>query len=448
MIKILSLSFYLFFLFFLNNCSFQNTGGFFENKIEEFEKELEKKNSTLVFSPQKKFDTEISGSVSVKLSNPVLIEKWSENSLNSNNFIPNLSYSNKKNAIFKSKKVGKNKFNLSNIFFEPLVVNNQIFFSDHSGNIYSYSINDKKLLWKFNFYKKRYKNYPIKIKLKILNNNLIVSDNLGYIYSVNIQTSQIKWAKNYGIAFNSNIKIHNNIIFILNQDNKLYMISEINGNQILGLETFPSFLKTKYKTNISLDSKNNNVFFITSNGELYSINYYSKNINWLSNIFPKNSSGSELFYSSPIVNRNDKIYFSSSVSTYSINTNNGSIYWELPFSTNLRPIVTDQFVFLASEEGFIINIDNATGKVIWSKSLYKEKSKPKRNKIGDLISILLVSDQILATTTKGYFLFIDYKTGKLLNYTKASKSGFYSSPSIVNKMIYVIDNKLRVLIFN
>ena len=104
----------------------------------------------------------------------------------------------------------------------------------------------------------------------------------------------------------------------MNQDNKLYMISEINGNQILGLETFPSFLKTKYKTNISLDSKNNNVFFITSNGELYSINYFSNNINWLSNIFPKNSSASELFYSSPIVIKNDKIYFSSSVSTYSI----------------------------------------------------------------------------------------------------------------------------------
>jgi hypothetical protein len=120
MIKILYFGLYLFFLFFLNNCSFQNSGGFFKNKIEEFEKDLEKKNSTLVFSPQKKFDREISGSVSVKLSNPVLTENWSENSLNSNNFIPNLSYSNKKNAVFKSKKVGKNKFNLSNIFFEPI----------------------------------------------------------------------------------------------------------------------------------------------------------------------------------------------------------------------------------------------------------------------------------------------------------------------------------------
>ena len=68
--------------------------------------------------------------------------------------------------------------------------------------------------------------------------------------------------------------------------------------------------------------------------------------------------------------------------------------------------------------------------------------------VGEIISILLVSDQILATTSKGYFLFIDYKNGKLLNYTKASKSGFYSSPIIVNDMIYTIDKNFRLLIFN
>ena len=143
-----------------------------------------------------------------------------------------------------------------------------------------------------------------------------------------------------------------------------------------------------------------------------------------------------------------RIFFSSSVSTFSINSINGLVNWELPFSTNLRPLVIDQFVFLASKEGFLINIDSTNGKVNWSKNLFSEKSKLKKNKVGEIISILLASDQILAATSKGYFLFIDYKTGKLLNYTKASKSGFYSSPSIVNKMIYVIDNKLRVLIFN
>ena len=277
--------------------------------------------------------------------------------------------------------------------------------------------------------------------------NLIISDNLGYLYSLNIETSEIKWAKNYGIAFNSNLKIYDGKIFSLNQDNKFYIVNETDGNQILGLETFPTFLKTRYNTNISLDG--NNIFFLTSNGELYSINHLSNNINWLSNIFSKNSAGgAELFYSSPIVYKDGKIFFSSSVSTYSINSSSGLVSWELPFSTNLRPIVTDQFIFLASKDGFLINVDNQTGRVNWSKNLFKKENKLKKNKVGDIISILLASDQLLVTTSKGYFLFIDYKNGKLINYTKASRSGFYSSPIIVNNMIYSLDNKLRLLIFN
>ena len=448
MVKISKLISLFFVLIFAISCSFQNSGGFFESKIEEFEKEIQRKNSKIVFAPQKKFTKEISGSVSKNINKPLLIKKWTQNGLNHNNEVPNLYYKNEKNILFKSKKIGKNKFKSTENFFEPLIEKGKIFFADFSGNIYNYSLDGKQIIWKFNFYKKRYKNFPIKIQLSLFENNLIVSDNLGYFYSINIETTKINWAKNYGIAFNSNLKIKDNKIFSLNQDNKFYLINEMDGNQILDLETFPSFLKSKYRTNITLDDKNN-VFFITSNGELYSINYLSNNINWLSNIFTKNTAGgTELFYSSPIVAKKGKIFFSSSVSTFSINSANGLVNWELPFSTNLRPIVTDRFVFLVSKEGFLINIDSTNGKVNWSKNLFNEKSKPKKNKVGEIISLLLASDQILATTSKGYFLFIDYKNGKLLNYTKASKSGFYSSPVIVNNSIYTIDKNFRLLVFN
>jgi len=64
------------------------------------------------------------------------------------------------------------------------------------------------------------------------------------------------------------------------------------------------------------------------------------------------------------------------------------------------------------------------------------------------MSLVLVSDQILVTTSKGFFLFINYKNGEIINYTKASRNGFFSNPILVNKKIYIIDNKMRVLIFN
>ena len=76
---------------------------------------------------------------------------------------------------------------------------------------------------------------------------------MGYIYNLNKNNGKIKWAKNYNVPFKSNIKIDEDNIFLLNQDNKFYIISEKNGKQKLDLETFPSLLKTNSKTNISLD---------------------------------------------------------------------------------------------------------------------------------------------------------------------------------------------------
>ena len=57
-----------------------------------------------------------------------MIKKWTQNGLNYNNEIPNLYYKNDKNILFKSKKIGKNKYNSVENFFEPLIQKNRIFF--------------------------------------------------------------------------------------------------------------------------------------------------------------------------------------------------------------------------------------------------------------------------------------------------------------------------------
>ena len=104
-----------------------------------------------------------------------------------------------------------------------MIFKDNIFFSDLSGNIYSYSTISKKLLWKFQFYKKKFKNIPIKINLKIISNDLFVTDSLGYFYNINIDTGELNWAKNQGVPLTSEIKSFNDKIFTLNQDNKFYI---------------------------------------------------------------------------------------------------------------------------------------------------------------------------------------------------------------------------------
>ena len=452
MVRILSLFIYIISLFLITNCSFKNPGGFFDNRLEELEKEITLKNTKLVFSKSKKFRKEISGEAKINISKPIINENWTQKNLNINNEIPHLSYESKRQLIYKSRKIGKNKHDFKSFSFEPIILNDNVIFYDTLGNIYNFSLNKNKILWRFNFYKKRYKNLPINIKLKYSNNNLIASDNLGYIYSLSISSGALNWAKNYGIPFRSNLKIHNGYIFVLNQDNKYYFIKESNGDLQTSLDTFPSFLKTKQETNISLDTDKGNIYFITSSGELYSINYRTGNINWLSTLLSVSSGvenkSSDLFFSSPIIYFNDNLFFSSSVSTFSINARNGVINWELPFSTRIRPILSEDFIFLASKDGFLINLNSKNGKVIWSTDIFKNNKKLKKKKVGDINSFILASNQILLSTSKGFLIFLNYSDGKIINYIKVSGSGFFSNPIIVDKKLYIIDNKMRILILN
>ena len=437
------------FIFFLNNCSFQNTGSFFENRLEELEKEIQKKNSKLVFTEAKKFKEEISGSFEGQIEQGIINSNWNEKNFNSGNHIPHLIYEDNKGLIYKSKKLGKNKFSLKNSFFEPIIIDDNMFIYDSSGNIYYFSIEKEKLVWKYNFYKKRYKNLPILLKLNVSNNNLIISDNLGYLYSLSINSGDLTWAKNYGIPFKSNIKIQNENVFLLNQDNKFYNINQNDGETITSFETFPTLLNSEEETSISVDYEKNNLFFITSTGRLYSINYKTNNLNWLLDLsLTERGEKEALFFSSPIILFDDKLFLSNSVATYSIDTRNGRINWQLPFSTSIRPFVLKNFVALVSKNGFILNLDAKTGKVIWSKNLYKSQKKINEKKFGEITSLLFVSNKILVSTSKGFFLFIDHKNGEILNYARASRSGFFSKPVIVNKNIYIIDNKMKILIFD
>ena len=436
-------------LFLLSSCSFQNTGSFFKDHSKDLEKEIFKKNTKLVFAEAKNFKKEITGITDAKIPEEVINSNWLETNYKKQNYIPHLKYNNSNNLIYKSKKLGQNKFDTTDLSFETLIYDNNIFIYDLSGNVFKFSILNKKLVWKFNFYKKRYKKIPINLKLKISDNNLIVSDNLGYLYILDIQTGNLNWAKNFGVPFRSSIKTEKENIFLLNQDNKFYIINKKDGEKKTNFETFPSILKSELETSISLDQSKNNLFFVTSAGQLYSINYKTNNLNWLINLSMTNKGQSKkFFFSSPIIFIKDTLYISTSISTYSINAINGSINWELPFSTYVRPAISENFIILASNDGFILNLDIKTGKVLWSKSLFKSSDKLNPKKIGQIKSLLLASNKILVSTSKGFFIFIDYKDGKIFNFTKASGNGFFSNPVIVNKKIFVVDNKTRILIFD
>ena len=63
------------------------------------------------------------------------------------------------------------------------------------GNIIVFSINENKILNKYNFYKKKYKKLEKSLNLIVEKDIIYVSDNLGYFYAFNYRKNSIIWAK-------------------------------------------------------------------------------------------------------------------------------------------------------------------------------------------------------------------------------------------------------------
>jgi outer membrane protein assembly factor BamB len=189
----------------LQNCSFDNKTGIWKNDniITKDEKDSFEEFKTLS-TEQEFFDKIISikKNFNLEIPNQINAIEWKDIFYNRSNNFDNFKYNNSNQIILKSKKISNYKINESLLF-----IDNNLIVSDQKGNIIIYSISQKKILIKFNFYKKRFKKFQKKLNLIVKNNIIYVSDNLGYLYAYDYKNNKIIWAKNYKVPFRSNLKI-------------------------------------------------------------------------------------------------------------------------------------------------------------------------------------------------------------------------------------------------
>ena len=86
----------------------------------------------------------------LQLSILIKNNEWRGAFYSKNNNYDNYSYSDLNNLAFKSKKLTKSKIN-ENIFFEK----GNLISTDEKGNIIIYSLDQNKIINKYNFYKKK-----------------------------------------------------------------------------------------------------------------------------------------------------------------------------------------------------------------------------------------------------------------------------------------------------
>lgn len=432
-------------LIFLNNCSFDDKSGIWKSES----KSIKEKNED--FSQFKDLSTSRSPfnrELSIKdgfnfiLPNPVTNLEWTDVFYNQSNSSKNFKFTDFNNRIFRSKKITKHT--IDDYF---LYHNENIISTDQAGNLNIFSLVENKKIISFNFYKKKFKKNKKKLNIIVEKNIIYVSDNLGYLYSFDYQKEKVLWAKNLKIPFRSNLKIFQNKLILSNQNNQLYFINKNNGDILKVIPTEETLVKNKFINNISLT--NESTFFLNTFGSLYSIDNKKMQINWFLNFNQSsNISPSNLFLGNKLINTKDKIVVSSNFFTYVIDINTGSILFKKNFSSFIKPIIINNYLFLITKNDLIISLNLDNGEIIYSHNINKKISKflKTKEKKANFKNISMINNQIYIFLQNSYVLVfkVDGKIEKIFKLP----SKLNSQPILIEESMMFLDSSNKISIVN
>ncbi|MDA7488251.1 PQQ-binding-like beta-propeller repeat protein [Candidatus Pelagibacter ubique] len=415
-------------LLILNNCSASKKVGFW-NKDDKNQQQIE--NNKTILTKQIRLEEEFNSNLYVKISNG----KLNQNSLNDQNDTGELTY---EGVLEKIGKYNFSKFNdFDYISPSPLFYNNNLVFYDNKGEITLYDENQK-TLWKNNLYNKSEKKIKPRLNFALKDDILIVTDDVAKYYAINIDTGELLWIKKNIVPFNSNIKIKNDVFYVVDYKNILRSISIKDGSEIWNLKTEESLTKSNTKISIALDDKN--IYFNNSIGDITAVDIKSGQLVWQLPTQNNNISQNafQLSNSELVINENTIFFSNNKNEFYSIDSATGLINWKTEISSDLKPVVIGKLIITISEKGYLYIIDKKSGNIIRINDLYKNYKDKKRNQITPT-GFFVALNKIYLTNSDGKLIIVNSNDGNILNVVKVS-GGKILQPFINENNLFLISN--------
>ena len=432
-------------LIFLQNCSFDNKTGIWKN-----EKTFSKKEND-IFKDLKIINTknDTYNKITIADNNfkfiipkPKINYEWNDIYYNKKNNFENLIYNELNQLAFKSKKI-TNKIVNNHILFEK----NNIITTDLNGNLIVYSSNSKKIVAKYNFYKKKYKKIKKFLNISVENNIIFVADNIGYLYSYDYEKNKILWAKKYKVGFRSNIKISNDKLITSDENNNLFFFNKENGEVLKSIPTEETIVKNQFVNNIAIN--NNITLFLNTYGSLYAINSETMQILWFLNLNQSlDLNPSNLFYSNQIVTDKEKIFISSNKSTFIIQLSTGSVIYKKNFSSKFKPIVINNYLFSITNNNLLIAMNINSGKIIYSLDINEEIANftGTKKKEVQFKNFFFTNNKLMIFLKNSYVIY--FKTNGSIDDVFKLPSKINTNPIIINKSLLYLDLKNKLSIVN
>ena len=247
--------------------------------------------------------------------------------------------------------------------------------------------------------------------------------------------------KKHSSSFNSQIKIFEKKVLVIDMENQLRCFSLETGEILWSVKTQQSLIRSQKKQSLIL--KDNKVYFSNSIGDVTAVNILNGNVIWQTPTQQNISSGSTYFLKlSDIVSDDISIFVSNNNNQFfSIDLLTGSINWRQDFSSELRPALIGDYLVTISDNGLLIIMNKRSGEIIRINDLFKNIKKKKR-KDYQPIGFLVGKLNIYLSTKNGRIFVVNFKEGKIEKMIKLDNNKL-QRPVYFNKSLYIAkDNSI------
>jgi len=415
---------------FLVSCSFNSGSSFWTKRnINEEKKVLNIKQIT---KKEEILLKEVNKSLEINLSN-LKKENYPLSYFDNNNGSTNYNGRLKSISRYKFSKI--EKFDE----YEPeiLIDQNNIIFFDNNGTILKFD-ESSKLLWKKNYYTKVEKKLKPVLFLSASQDILIVVDTIAKYFAIDIKNGELLWSKYNDSPYNSQIKIFKNKFYVVDANNVLHCYSLKNGEEIWNFKTDKPLIKSQKKN--SLIVKKNNIIFNNSVGDITAVNSETGELVWQAPTQSKKIYDESMFFkNSDLISAKNSILFSNNKNGfYSLDADSGLVNWKQKINSNVRPVFFNNLIFTVTNEGYLVVLDNESGKLIRSNYLLSNFKKKKRKKIKP-VGFIVGQNNLYLTLNNGKLLVVDIRTGSVNTVLKIDREKV-SSPIVQGQNLYVTKN--------
>ena len=325
--------------------------------------------------------------------------------------------------------------------FEPeiLVDNENLFFFDNKGSILKFNKNSK-VEWKKNYYSKSDKrNNPI-LFLASENNNLFVADTNANYYLLNKENGNLKWKKKHSSSFNSQIKIKDSKILVVDMENNLRCFSMKNGEVLWSVPTQLTIVRSQKKQSIVI--VNNLVIFSNSIGDLTAVDINTGELIWQTPTQSLGLAKNITLRNSDIVSDGNLVFMSNNKNKFvAMDIKTGIIKWTQEINSELRPAVVSDYIITISNEGLMILLNKSDGNILRINNILKDIKK-KRRKNYLPVGFIISDNKVYVSTNNGRIFIINFSDNSVQKILKFDKEKLQRPVYFNNELYIAKDNSI------